>query len=72
MMEKIDELEQIPLHFVSENHEKSFQNVRRRSGSAIKGLLHVLCSSPLLVLLFCQLLVQPSGNVRENLLLVGL
>lgn len=25
MMEKIDELEQIPLHFVSENHEKSFQ-----------------------------------------------
>ena len=39
MMEKIDELEQIPLHFVSENHEKSFQNVRRRSGSSIKMLI---------------------------------
>ena len=41
MMTKIDELEQISLHFVSENHEKSFQNVRRRSGSSIKILFHV-------------------------------
>lgn len=39
MMAEIDELEQIPLHFVSENHEKSFQNVRRRSGSSIKMLI---------------------------------
>ena len=39
MMGKIDELEQVSLHFVSENHEKSFQNVRRRSGSPIKMLI---------------------------------
>ena len=39
MMAEIDELEHSPLHFVSENHEKSFQNVRRRSGSSIKMLI---------------------------------
>ena len=31
-----------------------------------------MCSSPLLVLLFCQLFVQPCGDVPENLQLVGL
>jgi len=39
MMKKIDKLERISLHFVSKNHEKSFQNVRRRSGSSIKMLI---------------------------------